>query len=157
MELGVVRIRHVKVPVTDLAHSVRWYRALLGLELVAEFVEQGELRGAQLVAPDGSVAVALRDRRHCGSQPDLAGFDPFAFEVDSVDALHRIATHCESLGVAHSGVQDRGQYGASLDVPDPDGAVLRFLANNIFNPGRFFGIEFGSDGTPTLYDTPRLN
>src|SRR4029453_9433583 len=45
--LGVTRIRHAKLPVSDLQRSVAWYRALLDMELAAEFAEQGVVRGVQ--------------------------------------------------------------------------------------------------------------
>jgi catechol 2,3-dioxygenase-like lactoylglutathione lyase family enzyme len=61
--------------VTDLRRSAGWYRWLLDLELVGEFVEQGELRGIALVDKTGAYGITLRDREYCASRPDLAGFD----------------------------------------------------------------------------------
>jgi catechol 2,3-dioxygenase-like lactoylglutathione lyase family enzyme len=156
MSRGLVRIRHVKLPVTDLRRSVAWYRALLDLELAAEFSEQGSVRGVQLTALDGSFAIALRERQYCASTPDLNGFDVFALEAESVSALHDLVARCERLGVACDGVQDRGEYGASLDIPDPDGTVLRFLAGNVIGPGAFFGLDVDAAGRPSLYEKPRL-
>lgn len=43
---GLDRIAQIKLPVTDLARSVTWYRLLLDLRLWAEFVEDGVLGGA---------------------------------------------------------------------------------------------------------------
>jgi catechol 2,3-dioxygenase-like lactoylglutathione lyase family enzyme len=80
MNLGLMRIRHLKLPVTDLRTSVAWHQALLGLAVAGDFVEQGSLRGVQLVDPGGGFAIALRDHRYCASRPDLAGFDLFAIE-----------------------------------------------------------------------------
>ncbi|MEV6278014.1 VOC family protein [Nocardia sp. NPDC051832] len=149
------RIRHIKLPVTDLARSVAWYRDLLDLQLAAEFKEQGVLRGAQLMHPSG-FGIALREREFCANKPDLAGFDVFALEVDSVTDLHELATRAKELGAEHSEVTDRGAYGAFLDIIDPDGTVIRFLANNPIQPGRFVGVDSGPDGDFTLYDTPAL-
>jgi catechol 2,3-dioxygenase-like lactoylglutathione lyase family enzyme len=149
-------IRHVKLPVTDLRRSVAWYRSLLALKVAAEFAEQGVVRGVQLMDPSGSYGVALREREYCASKPTLAGFDAFALEVDSVAALYQLAQRCERLGIGHRGVQDRGPYGASLDIADPDGTVLRFLANNPINPAHFLGVDFDENGQPTLYNTPKL-
>jgi hypothetical protein len=101
------------------------------LEVAAEFAERGVVRGVQLMDPAGGFGIAPRDREFCAGKPVLAGFDVFALEVDSVAVLHRLAQHSERLGIEHDGVQDRGAYGASLDVADPDGTVLRFLANNV--------------------------
>jgi catechol 2,3-dioxygenase-like lactoylglutathione lyase family enzyme len=154
--LGLTRIRHAKVPVTDLRHSVAWYQSLLGLELAAEFAEQGVVRGVQLMDPAGGFGIALREREFCASKPNLAGFDVVAFEAESVAALHRLAERCESLGMAHRGIQDRGEYGASLDIPDPDGTVLRLLANNPIREGRFLGVDIDASGQPTVYVAPRM-
>jgi len=154
--MGLRKIRHVRVPVTDLRRSAGWYRRLLDLELVGEFVEQGELRGIVLVDKTGAYGIALRDREYCASRPDLAGFDAFALEADDLETLRQLARRCDELGIAHNGVQDRGAHGAGLDIPDPDGTVLRFLANNPFSPGTFLGVEFTADGTPQVYQTPRF-
>jgi hypothetical protein len=43
-----------------------------------------------------------------------------------------------------------------MDIADPDGTVLRFVAGTHTGPpGAFAGIEFGS-GPPIIYDQPRL-
>jgi hypothetical protein len=43
-----------------------------------------------------------------------------------------------------------------MDIADPDGTVLRFVAGaHTGPPGAFAGIEFGS-GPPVIYDRPRL-
>jgi catechol 2,3-dioxygenase-like lactoylglutathione lyase family enzyme len=152
---GLIRIRHVKLPATDLRRSVAWYRELLGMELVAEFREQGQLRGAQLMDQAG-FGVALRDREHCAGRPSLAGYDIFALEVGSVGDLHRLGERAAAMGSPHSEVEDRGEHGAYLDVTDPDGTVLRFLANNPINPGRFLGVDFDGQGSATFYQAPTL-
>jgi hypothetical protein len=126
------------------------------MELAAEFAEQGVVRGVQLMDSAGGFGIALRQRQFCAGQPVLTGFDTFALEVDSVAALHRIVERCRTLGIAHGDLQDRGAYGASLDIPDPDGTVLRFLANNPINEGRFLGVDIDDDGQPVLYTTPKL-
>lgn len=150
-----IRIRHVKLPVTDLARSVTWYRDLLDLALAAEFCEAGELRGAQLMHTSG-FGIALREREYCASKPDLDGFDAFALEVDSVADLHHFASRAAELGYVHSEVVDRGEYGAFLDVTDPDGTVVRFLANNPLLADQFVGVDSDAEGGFTLYDTPKL-
>ena len=106
--MGLRKIRHVRVPVTDLRRSAGWYRRLLDLELVGEFVEQGELRGIVLVDKTGAYGIALRDREYCASRPDLAGFDAFALEADDLETLRQLARRCDELGIAHNGVQDPG-------------------------------------------------
>ncbi|MEV0059319.1 VOC family protein [Nocardia sp. NPDC050718] len=150
-----MRIRHVKLPVSDLRRSAAWYRELLGLSLAGEFAEAGVVRGVQLMHPSG-FGIALRERAFCAGTPDLGGFDVFALEVDSVDELHRIAAVATGMGAEISGVGDRGEYGAALDVIDPDGHVVRFLANNPFRADRFLGVDFDGAGGFTVYTEPTL-
>ncbi|MFI9508976.1 VOC family protein [Nocardia sp. NPDC052566] len=150
---GLLRIRHIKLPVDDLARSVAWYRDLLGMELAAEFCEDGQLRGAQLMHPSG-FGIALRQREYCVGKPDLTGFDVFAIEVDSVAELHALAERADAMGSTQHGVSDNGEYGAFLNIIDPDGLMVRFLANNPINHGRFVGVDSTRDGM-SLYPTPR--
>ncbi|WP_458690538.1 VOC family protein [Nocardia tengchongensis] len=152
---GLARIRHVKLPVSDLARSVAWYCDLLELRLAGEFREEGELRGAQLMHPSG-FGVALREREYCPGQPDLAGFDVFALEVDSVDDLHAFAARADELDYTRGEVFDRGEQGAVLDLFDPDNTVVRLLANNPFHADRFLGVDADGKGGFTLYDQPTL-
>ena len=44
-------IHHLKLPVTDLARSLEWYRSRLGYQVQIEFVEQGTLMGCGLAHP----------------------------------------------------------------------------------------------------------
>jgi catechol 2,3-dioxygenase-like lactoylglutathione lyase family enzyme len=153
---GMTKIHHVKIPVTDLQRSVPWYRALLDLELTGEFVEQGVIRGVVLTDHDSGCIIALRDRAVCASRPDLTGFDPFAVTIASTEALHGLLAHCDRLGVEHSDIMDSGTYGLGVDVPDPDGTVLRFLCGSGIGEDGFVGVEWDDDGRASVYDQPRF-
>ena len=109
---GLDRIAQVKLPVTDLARSVSWYRRLLDLRLWTEFVEDGVLRGAGLIDPQGRFNIALRDRAACASQPSLDGFDVVAFLPASRSVLEDIAARCDRLDIAHSGIYETGGWAA---------------------------------------------
>ena len=151
---GLDRIAQVKLPVTDLARSVTWYRRLLDLRLWAEFVEDGVLRGAGLIDPQGRFNIALRDRSVCASRPDLNGFDVIAFVPAARAVLEVMVVRCDRLGIGHSGIQDTPA-GPRLDVPDPDGTVLRFY--HFTDPiDGFIGVETSDGQYVGTYDTPRL-
>src|SRR4051812_46542973 len=111
-----MNLAQVKLPVTDLARSVRWYRELLGLRLWAEFVEDGVLRGAGLIDPQGTFNIALRDRTACASRPDLRGFDVLAFRPAGREELDEMIARCERLAVAYD-LHDTPA-GPQLDIPD---------------------------------------
>jgi catechol 2,3-dioxygenase-like lactoylglutathione lyase family enzyme len=157
MSIGMTSIRHVKIPVTDLPRSVSWYAKVMDLVPFREFVERGVLRGAALRSPEGQFVIALRDRQFCAGQPSLAGFDLVALHMTSREALADLAARCDRLGIEHSPIQDRGPDEAVVDVPDPDGLVLRFFWERETEDAlRFLGLSFDGDGPPASYDTPRL-
>jgi catechol 2,3-dioxygenase-like lactoylglutathione lyase family enzyme len=136
-------IHHVKLPVTDLARSLEWYRSRLGYQVQLEFVEQGTLMGCALAHPAGGPDLALRldpDRARAA-----AGFDYFAIGVSDKAGMDRLAGRLDELGQAHAGVH-RATMGWILpEVLDPDGHALRF-----------YTIEHHTDPTPgevsTIHD-----
>ena len=117
-------IHHLKLPVTDLARSLEWYRSRLGYQVQVEFVEQGTLMGYALAHPAGGPDLALRldpDRARAA-----AWFDYFAIGVQDKAAMDELARRLDKLGQAHAGVH-RASLGWILpEVPDPDGHALRF-------------------------------
>lgn len=131
-----------------------WYRRLLDLRLWTEFVEDGVLRGAGLIDPEGRFNIALRDRSVCASQPDLNGFDILAFVPASRAVLDDMTARCDRLGIAHSGTQDTPA-GPGLDIPDPDGTVLRFYQFTGPTEG-FTGVEMRDGDYVGTYHTPQL-
>ncbi len=156
MGLGLVQIKQVKVPVSDLQRSVSWYRALLDLDLIREFVEDGVLTGAVLADSDAGFLIGLRHRDAIAGQPSLKGYDLFSIGVESVDTLRELVHRCAQLHIAHGSLMDRGPDGTHLDVPDPDGTVVRFLSPFATDGPAFAGVELTSDGAPSFYTTPRL-
>src|SRR5215204_2129162 len=102
--IGVNRIKHVKLPVTDLQRSAAWYRELFDLELVTEYAEDGKVRGVSLYDPDTGIEIDLRQREVCAGRPDLAGFDVFALSAPTEEALAAVVERCDRLGVAHTEV-----------------------------------------------------
>ncbi len=157
MGIGMTRVQHVKIPVSDLARSAAWYATLLDLVPFREFVEHGALRGAALRSPEAGIVFALRERQFCASQPSLAGFDLIALRMASRQALADLAARCARLAIEHSPVQDRGPHEAAMDVPDPDGTVLRFFWESETEQALgFTGLCFGAAGPTEFYEVPRL-
>jgi hypothetical protein len=151
---GLDRIAQVKLPVTDLAHSVNWYRQLFDLRLWAEFAEDGVVRGAGLIDPRGRFNIALRDREACAGRPDLRGHDVVAFLPDTRSVLDDLIARCDRLGIAHGDVHETPA-GSILDIPDPDGTVLRFYHFTAPTEG-FTGIETRDGEYVVTYHAPRL-
>ena len=156
MKLPIVGVRQIKLPVTNLPISARWYADFFDLELANEFFEDGAVRGVVLADHEAGFVIGLREREYCASTPDLGGFDVCAFMLWTLEDMSTVIDRCAALGIEHGEVHDRGDFGLALDIPDPDGTMLRFVAGpHTGPPGAFSGIEFGS-GPPTVYDQPRL-
>jgi catechol 2,3-dioxygenase-like lactoylglutathione lyase family enzyme len=155
MGIGLTKIKHVKLPVSDLQRSVSWYQSLLDLELRTEFVEDGIIRGASLLDRDGGNEIALRDKDVCAGTIDAQGFDLIALSAPSRALLDDIAARCDRPGVIHSGVQDFPGFGAGMDIPDPDGTVVRIVWMNPALPP-FVGVASAKNGTAQPYFPPRL-
>jgi catechol 2,3-dioxygenase-like lactoylglutathione lyase family enzyme len=119
---------HVKLPVADLARSRDWYQRVLGLEVTAEFVEDGVVRGLALTDPGRSVQLALRqDPARAGA---LSGFDPIALAVPARVDVQTWRQRLDDLGQAHGGIVTGHRGGAVLvGLHDPDGIEIRLYAD----------------------------
>jgi catechol 2,3-dioxygenase-like lactoylglutathione lyase family enzyme len=153
MAMEIVGFAHVKLPVTDVEHSARWYASLLGMKLCMEFVEHGQLRGVGLVEPISGIKISLRDRSVCAGYPTLNGFDIVAIELSSAEAVHAVADWCVENHVEIIGIRDFPG-GAGMDIPDPDGTIIRIHHASGRPP--FLGVESGAEGESGTYTTPRL-
>ena len=117
-------IHHLKLPVTDLARSLEWYRSRLGYQVQVEFVEQGTLMGVAMRHPDGGPDFGLRlDPARAEA---AAGFDYFAIGVPSREAIQDLADRLPALGEPHAGVHFATIGWILPELHDPDGHEVRF-------------------------------
>jgi catechol 2,3-dioxygenase-like lactoylglutathione lyase family enzyme len=117
-------VHHLKLPVTDLARSVGWYRSRLGYDVELEFVEQGTLMGCVLRHPNGGPSLCLRlapDRARAA-----AGFDYFSIGVPDKVTMDDLAGRLSALGEEHAGVHWATIGWILPELHDPDGHEVRF-------------------------------
>lgn len=157
MGIGLSQIKHVKLPVADLRRSTAWYRSLFDLELVNEFVEDGDVRGVQLLDRDAGWEIALRQVDYCAGPPRLTGFEILALRAPEEAVVDAVAGRCDQLGVAHTEISRLPGYVTGMDIPDPDGTVIRILWHDPRGMSGFLGVEYDADGRPTPYREPRLD
>ena len=120
-------IHHLKLPVTDLARSLEWYRSRLGYQVQIEFVEQGRLMGYALSHPNGGPPLALRlDPERARA---AAGFDYFAIGVPDKDAIDQLAARLNGFGEQHAGVHWATVGWILPELHDPDGHEVRFYTH----------------------------
>jgi catechol 2,3-dioxygenase-like lactoylglutathione lyase family enzyme len=133
-------LHHVRLTVTDLERSKRFYTDVLGFELAAEspgdpsdptirndpdqlyggvvFVTNGMLFGLRPVADAADRFVSER-----------VGLDHLSFSVPSRAALDNAERRLDEAGVPHGSVRELPAFGlAILSFSDPDGVHLELTA-----------------------------
>jgi glyoxylase I family protein len=117
----------VQLLVSDVGVSARWYRAVLGLDLLAEDPDIGYVA---LRHRDARVVIVLttgpggHDPWHHGADGAL---DHLAFAVPDGDSLRAWATHLTGVGIDHAGVVMENGH-PSLQLRDPDGIAIELVA-----------------------------
>ena len=130
----ILGTRHTGVVVQDMEKSLRFWRDVMGLKVLADFWEEGEfidtvqhltgvnLHMIKLAAPDGTLIELLQDKNHPTAPPeknDLChrGIRHIAFTVADVEAAwHDLRqAGCEVL---------------SKPVTSPDGKARLFFARD---------------------------
>lgn len=138
MSLPVTGFSHVRITVTDIARSKKFYDDVLGLPVAFElpadadqatrdehwwlfggvvYQMPGGFFGLRPVAPGGDVFDENR-----------AGLDHLSFKVPARSDLDAAAAKLDGLGVAHAGVKDIG-LGCLLEFRDPDNIALELWAD----------------------------
>src|SRR5690348_4676129 len=116
-------IHHVKLPVTDLVRSLRWYRQVFGLRPTIQFTDaDGVVRGFAGEIPGLKPAI-IAFRVNPAAAAGNRGFDPVSFAVEDHADLAAWAAHLDSLGIRHSPVVE-ASVGWLLVFDDPDGLTL---------------------------------
>jgi catechol 2,3-dioxygenase-like lactoylglutathione lyase family enzyme len=139
--------------VSDLARSAAWYRDLLGLDYVREFVVDGQVTGNALADWQSRYVIALRLSSTLAGPTDLRGEHPVILETASPQAAERVRARAAARGLrSTSGVHADGSW---TEYVDPDGIAVR-VVHSVTAPRGFLGVEFRSDGEPDFYEAPRL-
>jgi catechol 2,3-dioxygenase-like lactoylglutathione lyase family enzyme len=115
-------LHHVKLPVTDVERSRAWYGRAFDFDGTLEFREQGRLCGVALRSREGDVSLALREDPARAAA--LAGFDTLCLAVGTRADLDGLLARLDARGIAH-GTPATGRGGDAVDVPDPDGHLVR--------------------------------
>ncbi|KGI69291.1 VOC family protein [Mycolicibacterium rufum] len=137
MAIRTNSIAHVRLTVTDIARSRRFYDAVFGWPVLVEMPADADAATREqlwflfdgVIYNLGNALVGLRpvapgtDR----FDADRVGLDHLALPVDSHDELVAAARHLESLGIAHEPIKDIGP-SYILEFRDPDDIALELTA-----------------------------
>lgn len=138
MPVAVTGYSHVRLTVTDLPASRRFYDDVLGLPVAFEVPADaddatreafGFLFGGIIYALPGGQLLGLRPVAEAGDRfdEDRVGLDHLSLAVESPEEVAAAAELLDGLGIAHSGVKDLGR-AVLLEFRDPDGIALEFYA-----------------------------
>ncbi|RJO79880.1 VOC family protein [Nocardia panacis] len=133
-------IHHVRLTVTDIDRSRRFYHDVLGLAIAAESAgdpgneavrnDPEQLYGG-VVFQIGDMLLGLRPVAPAGDRFDSArvGLDHLSFSVDSEAELHSVAARLAAAEIEHGAVTPLPQFGITiLSFSDPDGIHLELSA-----------------------------
>ncbi|MFI1801351.1 antibiotic biosynthesis monooxygenase [Streptomyces sp. NPDC020379] len=140
-------IHHLKLPVTDLERSARWYGDVLGAHRLTELDHRrpgGTLFAVVLDVP--GLGTRLELRLDPVTATAVEGYDFLTLAVDDRTALDRWIAHLDTLDVPHS-PPVVALVGWLLVIPDPDGQRLRLYTTT----------PHGLDSARIEYDSPWLS
>jgi glyoxylase I family protein len=128
-------IAHVRLTVTDIERSRRFYESVFGWPVLVEIPENadeatrnqlGFLFGG-VIYDLGGVFVGLRPVAADCFDEDRAGLDHIAFRTASKIELDAAAQHLDELGIDHEPIKDIGP-SYILEFRDPDNIALELTA-----------------------------
>jgi glyoxylase I family protein len=135
MTINTTSIAHVRLTVTDIERSRRFYEGVFGWPVLVEMPEGaddalreqlGFLFGG-VIYNIGGALIGLRPVADDRFDEDRTGLDHVAFRLDSKDELDSAAGHLEDLGIAHEPIKDIGP-AYILEFRDPDNIALELTA-----------------------------
>jgi glyoxylase I family protein len=138
MSIPITGYAHVRLTVTDIARSRKFYDDVLGLPVAFELpADADEATKEQLWFLFGGVIYQVPGGSLLGLRPvapaedafneNRTGLDHVCFSVASRAVLDATAAKLDDLGVTHEPVKDIG-LGFLLEFRDPDGIALELMA-----------------------------
>ncbi len=138
MSIPATGYAHVRLTVTDIAASRRFYDDVFGFPVAYEVPADadeatrealGFLFGGVIYALPGGMLLGLRPVGQAGDRfdEDRVGLDHLSLSLGSPEDVTAAAAVLDELGIAHAGVKDIGR-AVLLEFRDPDGIALEFFA-----------------------------
>jgi catechol 2,3-dioxygenase-like lactoylglutathione lyase family enzyme len=118
----IVNLHDVRIPVTDVWLSKDWYMTVLGLVPVLDLEQEEGVVGAVLRHPLGFVVGLHHEPERAAA---LRGFAVLGLATPGEVQLRDWSATLEQQGLPHGPVEE-GHLGWYMDVPDPDGILIRF-------------------------------
>jgi hypothetical protein len=117
----IAGLHDVRIPVRDPWVSRSWYMSVFSFEAILDLQEEPGLVGVVLRHASGAVIGLHHDEERASA---MRGFVTLALTVADMPGLQACARALDGLGQARGDIQV-GHLGWYLDVPDPDGILIR--------------------------------
>jgi glyoxylase I family protein len=135
MPISTSAYAHVRLTVTDIERSRKFYDDVFGLPVAfevpqdadAETQEQLSFLYGGVIYQLGSSLLGLRPVADDSFDENVTGLDHVSFALSSREEIDDAAGQLDALGVAHGGVKDIGA-GYILEFRDPDNIALELFA-----------------------------
>lgn len=135
MAINTSTVHHVRLTVTDIERSRRFYDEVFGWPVMLEVPEGADAETREklwflfggVIYRTGDLLVGLRPVADDRFDENRAGLDHVAFLVQSRDELDSAAAHLDDLGIAHEPIKDIG-ISHILEFRDPDNIALELIA-----------------------------
>jgi glyoxylase I family protein len=133
--LATTSIAHVRLTVTDIERSRRFYESVFDWPVLLEVPENADeatrnqfafLYGG-VVYDLGGTLLGLRPVAKDRFHEDRCGLDHLAFRLATLDELDTAAAHLDEVGVEHEPIKDIGP-SYILEFRDPDNIALELTA-----------------------------
>jgi len=132
-------IHHLRITVTDLERSLKFYTSLLGFQVLVESPPPDDPAAAEMfkilfggvVLVRGNLLLGLRPMAPSGDHfdPDRVGLDHLSFGVPGRADLDDAMRLFGEQGVRHGEITNLGPFGIDvLPFEDPDGVQLELTA-----------------------------
>jgi glyoxylase I family protein len=123
-------LTHVALTVRDLAVSVPWYEALLGVTPVLDEDTDPDFHHTVYLLTNGTL-IGLHQHGTPAPPEQFSehrvGLDHVGFGCADRAELEAWVARLDELGVSHGGIKD-ASYGSGISFRDPDGIALELFA-----------------------------
>ncbi|MBJ7337962.1 VOC family protein [Mycolicibacterium sp.] len=135
MTINASSVEHVRLTVTDIARSRRFYESVFGWPVAFEVpdgadaatLEQLSFLFGGVIYDIGEALIGLRPVADDTFDENRVGLDHLSLRVSSKTEIDAAAAHLDELGVEHEPVKDIG-VGYILEFRDPDQIALELMA-----------------------------
>ncbi|NTY60055.1 VOC family protein [Mycolicibacterium sphagni] len=135
MPIATTAVAHLRLTVTDINTSRRFYDSVFGWPVFAALPEDADAATREqlsflfggVIYDIGDALIGLRPTGTGTFDEDRVGLDHLAFRLPSLEHLEQAAAHLDQLGIDHEPIKDIG-VAHILEFRDPDNIALELTA-----------------------------